>query len=697
MRHRCVFALDGFVRQAFRSLGALAATIVMTSVMASPCWCDAGEKDAKKVAVVSVRNGDFEKAAANSSLPEGWSGPTHVYRRDGDVRRGGSASLRYENRDPNTYVLCSQSVSIPADWKVLFSGWIKTKDIAGADTGATLCMEWHDSKGKWLGGSYPTGVSGTQDWRRIEGFARIPPEAASVSLSCYARRGSTGTAWFDDLTIERCKDPIVETTLLSPNYRGRITTPGPVELRCRARLNLADYDLDIPSIRFAMAIRDRDGREVQSKKGIGVPARQMSGVSSSGTVDLAMRAEPLTPGRYELDVQVANRNDGVLLGASRCPIERTADGFRPHAEIDAHRRLLIDGKPFFPIGMYWHAINADEIASFADSKFNCVMPYSSPTQQQMDLAWKHKIRVIYSVKDFYRNTSGCPGSVKNEADEEALVRGRVKQFRDHPALLAWYLNDELPQTMMPRFDAHQRWVSEDDPHHPTWVVLYQFGEVRAYRNSFDVIGTDPYPIGHSTPASMASLWTAEVLRQVDGARAIWQVPQIFNWANYEAAEADKKKCRTPTVDEIRSMTWQCVAEGATGIVYYSWFDLKRNPDVPFAKLWPGLKEIAAELDHASPIVLSVEPVAPVKVRETTGNASPKWLHVLVRRHQGKLYLFVVNDGDGTGELQFEIGEPIRLVRETRTGRELAVQNQTFRDLSKKLQVAIYEIEPASGN
>ena len=54
--------------------------------------------------------------------------------------------------------------------------------------------------------------------------------------------------------------------------------------------------------------------------------------------------------------------------------------------------------------------------------------------------------------------------LKTEADEEALIRSRVKQFRDHPALLAWYLNDELPQTYMPRLEAHQRWVAQDDNH-----------------------------------------------------------------------------------------------------------------------------------------------------------------------------------------------------------------------------------------
>ncbi len=32
---------------------------------------------------------------------------------------------------------------------------------------------------------------------------------------------------------------------------------------------------------------------------------------------------------------------------------------------------------------------------------NCLMPYGLPTKEQMDLAQKHGLKVIYSVKDWY--------------------------------------------------------------------------------------------------------------------------------------------------------------------------------------------------------------------------------------------------------------------------------------------------------
>jgi hypothetical protein len=51
----------------------------------------------------------------------------------------------------------------------------------------------------------------------------------------------------------------------------------------------------------------------------------------------------------------------------------------------------------------------------------------------MDLAEKHGLKAIYSIKDWYVGTGGCPGVIKTEADEEPQVRARVRQVRDQGA------------------------------------------------------------------------------------------------------------------------------------------------------------------------------------------------------------------------------------------------------------------------
>lgn len=629
-----------------------------------------------------IVNPSFEEAAANSAVPAGWSGNPQVYSLDSTAAKTGKASLKYVNDDPKRYALCYQAkVPVRPGWKCRFSVWVKTQNIAGNETGATICMEWQGKDGKWLGGAYPDGIRGTHDWTLIEHVTRLPENAVTCNLSCYVRKGMTGTAWFDDVQLVRVSDPPMQSVLLSPVYRGQITSSGPYAAQVRVRWNLIDHDLKPRQLRVCAALIGPDKKCVGEASGQAVQDQQRY-------LDLRIPFAGLAPGTYDLAVRM-DGPDGKELQTDHHRLVRLPDGPQPKCFIDQRRRLIVDGKPMFPLGLYWGSINAPDLEIYSQSKFNCLMPYGSPTPQQMDLAHRHGLKVIYSIKDWYAGTTYCPKSIRSEADEEPQVRQRVRQFRDHPALLAWYLNDELSQRYMPRLEAHQRWVAEEDPNHPTWAVLYQYREVGAYLKTFDVIGTDPYPIGRQ-PASMAAEWTAETFRQVEGARPLWQVPQLHNWANYAKTEDEKKRGRTPTYDEVRSMAWQCICEGAQGLVFYCWHDLKRNPDVPFAVQWEGLKRIAAEIDQMAPVLLSIEPPAAISIE---GNR-PKWLRTVTRTRSGKLYLVAVNDGDGEGRVEFRLPATVKSVRLLGGNRPVQTQDARLSIELPRLAVQCYEIDVA---
>ncbi len=641
-----------------------------------------------------VVNTGFEQASGGGVVPESWSCDKTVYSLDPSVKRSGEASLKYENSDPGRYRLAAQKVPLEPGRKYHFSAWVKTDQIAGPESGATLCLEWQDKNGKWLGGSYPEGIKGTSDWSRVEGIVRIPKEAGPVNLSCYVRNGMTGRAWFDDVQIERVVDPPMRTALLTPNYRGRITGQGPAEASVRVHLDLTDFDAAREDLRLAWLLQAADGTRIVDRTGLapssedGIPA------------DLSISLPSLAPGRYDLAIHLLDSTQKILQETHHS-LHRVPDDFKPLCAIDAHGRLLVEGKPFLPLGMYWSSINEEELKIYADSKFNCLMPYGSPTEEQMDLAQRYGLKVIYSVKDFYAGSGYAPGFIKTEADEKPNILDRVERFGNHPALLAWYLNDELPQTFLPQLEAHQQWVAEADPNHPTWVVLYQFREVGAYVNTFDVIGTDPYPIGRA-PTSEVALWTAETRRQVEGARPVWQVPQLHNWINYRKDDGKSDSYHTPTYDEMRSMAWQCLCEGATGLVFYSWFDLKRNPDVPFDLQWAQLKQIVAEIDRFAPILLSVEERAAFDLKVHGGTPQkpeevPSWLHYVVRRRNDKVYLFAVNDGDGAGQVCFGVSPAVEgkwqvhRARDLTNDRILMVLDDEFAGDFEPLSVHVYEI------
>lgn len=217
-------------------------------------------------------------------------------------------------------------------------------------------------------------------------------------------------------------------------------------------------------------------------------------------------------------------------------------------------------------------------------------------------------------------------------------------------------------------------------------MLFQYRNVAAYLQTFDVVGTDPYPISRSS-ASMTAEWTAETFRQVEGARPLWQVPQQHNWANYPKTEAGQKGGRTPTSDEVRSMAWQCICHSARGLVFYSWFDMQRNPDAPFDIQRDGLKRLAAEIDQRASMLLSIKPVPAV----TAAGDAPGGFHWPARVRHGKLYFIAVNDGDGEGTVAFRLPAVPTSARELGENRLVEMEGATLPVRLPRLAVQCYEI------
>ena len=117
-----------------------------------------------------------------------------------------------------------------------------------------------------------------------------------------------------------------------------------------------------------------------------------------------------------------------------------------------------------------------------------------------------------------------------------------------------------------------------------------------YLPAFDVASADPYPISRD-PISMVSDWTEHVRKGTKGRRAIWMIPQIFDYRNY-----GRKDAHTPTREEMRNMTWQCIVGGANGIIYFKYGDLAKNPfgDATFESRWADVQAVAQKVKDFMP-------------------------------------------------------------------------------------------------
>ena len=363
--------------------------------------------------------------------------------------------------------------------------------------------------------------------------------------------------------------------------------------------------------------------------------------------------------------------------------------------INGNNVTIVDDKPFFPLGLFTGrgpmsdgAIEVlDEIA---DSPFNTIMNYgiNSGSIEQirlyLDAVDERGLKIIYSLKDFYEGTPYYPGKVGHYKGAEEITRGVISEFKAHPAILAWYLNDELPRKYIPRLTERYRMVKRLDPSHPAWIVLYQVNELKSYLNTTDVMGADPYPIPHKS-ISMAGEWTQLARKAVGPKRAIWMVPQAHKTSIYRTDGA-KYAGPGPTFDEMRCMAYQCLVNGANGLIFYSFFDLKRDP-LGFESRWADVKKLGQEIKSLIPILLSTE--EPPNVQLSSG---AQHVHFSTRRHDGKLYILAVNVSREEQDAEFIISEEVKEAKILFEDRSLSVEKYRLTDKFQPIAVHLYEME-----
>ena len=567
-----------------------------------------------------LRNPGFE-AVDSDGATVGWNEirPTLAFR-DG-AGEDGSRGLVFKNRNPDFYSLISQRIPIAPGKAYRFSARVKFAAEQKERPTACICLEWFDAKGGWIGGGayVRQAMVDAGRWLTLSGKSQSSPTNAVVAkFSVYGYTRAVGEFAVDNACVETYDISPVQV-LVTSGYRATYT--GEVA-RLHAHLALGDFRAEDVDVR--MSITDAKGEKVLEKGPDTCDAYR-----ASCRYDTAR----LEPGEYRATVAVFRRSDGHCLGDRSVRITRASKLPKRMVWIDDRQRLIVNGKPYFPLGIYWRLINGPEIAEFAKGPFNCIMPYKMPTAEQLDICAANDLGVFYTIKNLY--TKGTP-SESGTKWERGEVERTIREFRNHRAVLGWYINDELYlDPYRTSLEAHQRWVEELDPDHPSWAVILQAPE--GYQQTCDVLGIDHYPVPRE-PISDMIRRTRTVVDAMHGERPVWMVPQAMSWATYSAADPTRiKTCRYPTEEEQRNMAWQCIAGGANGLVFYSWFDMKKLPPPDsFEARWPQLCRVAEEIKRYVPVMLSSEP------EPKFTHDGPELFGVRAWRHEGRTYLLAVN-------------------------------------------------------
>lgn len=583
-----------------------------------------------------LANGAFELVDKDGA-PAGWSMPEKAYRIEGGSGVNGTRCLAFENTDdPSYYRFPGQPLALKGGRIYHVSVQVRTENLVGDESGATFCIEWRNGRTGRSGGVWPAGVKGTHDqWQKVGRTFMTPPQVEGATLFLYCRKGMLGKAWFDDVRVE--EEDTEPFGAFSSNAYQDMAVDGP--LTFTAVFNATSSSLGA-GLTARLEYTDSEGRPAAKAATVGIQA-------VTAKLDAAALAKGRSTVRMRLFDAAGREMDMAELAFTR------PDALpRRRVELDRFGRTLIDGKPFFPLGMYSRKPTLQpHLDEFSRSPFNCLMPYSIPMREDLDLCHSKGILVMACLKDLHFGSAHASRLLESRDDEEPLVRKIVNEFKDHPALLAWYVNDEMSEDWIPRLDARRRLVRELDPGHPTWGVIYQVESSHRYLNTCDILGTDPYPVGTGQDLDMPLRYSRITVANVFGSRAVWQVPQAFDWGTYNKT---LKNPRFPTREEMRSMSWQCIAAGANGIVFYSFASMhKMRPDdktSTFEGRWADLTAVAEEIRREFPTLLS-DPGP--KVREAPdGMGARSW-----RLADGSVRMMFVNATERpvSGRVAFEDG------------------------------------------
>jgi len=168
--------------------------------------------------------------------------------------------------------------------------------------------------------------------------------------------------------------------------------------------------------------------------------------------------------------------------------------------------LIVNRRPYFPFGFYCYSpvyptLPEEEVVK----GFNLISPYQrilpesfGERKAYMDRCAQLGMKVHYNLL----SVSGGGGvSSRIEGLTEVQKRERlikeIVAFRDHPALLAWYISDEpTGNKVPPEFLAEiYKIVRENDPWHPVSIVfMAPFMSSVKYADALDIVMADPYPV-----------------------------------------------------------------------------------------------------------------------------------------------------------------------------------------------------------
>ena len=555
-------------------------------------------------------------------------------------RHGGrnqSPGLKISRKNPADYNIIGHSIKLIPGESYELSFYVKTAGIQGA--GIRAGVEFYalkaDGTQEYLfPTTYTQGISGSCDWTKIVlKIPRVPARTEKAGIAFFLDKKSYGTAWIDDIEF-RSATPSLVAIMIQPHGH-RVRSEAPVTLRSVRENGEFFYD--------------SAGREAHMQFNDDPGEGQFIPITNS---EASFNLPNLPDGKHKLTCRIVDRHNKQIQDAMSLPL---LVGSRPSVfAFSPTGVLVVNGKKFMPLGFYITGLTERTIRLVKEAGGNVVMPYGSlwigkvrtGIRRKLDELAKSNLKIIFSLKDVYAGINHGITEYDGLPGDDEIVAGLVAALKDHPALLAWYVNDEL--TFSPMLVRRRDLLAELDPDHPLWTVQYQTTELPVYARIADVIGLSLYSVSNLPPEKSYIGNDAGIRQGTKTSVPFWAVPQIHNLGIYDAS----RKCRSPEAQEIRTMALLQAGIGAKGFVFYMLDDLW-HPNAPadnFDKVWPHVVSVFRDLRSLEPFITSDEPPEEINIAGDEGR-----VRVFRLRNNGDERIIITALGPGKSQATITVG------------------------------------------
>jgi PKD repeat protein len=287
---------------------------------------------------------------------------------------------------------------------------------------------------------------------------------------------------------------------------------------------------------------------------------------------------------------------GLLLAAVRGAYATTAS-------VGPDGNLLVDGQPFFPIGMYhvsWIGNEQGEkaipdllrVAHAGFNLFHATVDLRPDMQDLFDVAAARGVYVIAEIP--YPPAGPDPF---------------INAWKDHPAIIGWLIVDDFNAPFTGPYNHPPAEVMARHTHVnslvPGQLTYASGGSYPGYRieefiGAMEVMGFQSYPLGaQNNPDEYALQENVDsfdwVRDQLEGSGQLFVAnPQAYKWTG----------SRYPTPREERNLVYAPLLRGAKGVIYYTmWEGASRHLPTVAPALWADIGRQVVELKSLTPFLL----------------------------------------------------------------------------------------------